>query len=291
MKRTLVCVWFLLLCACVVPGGSFAVDAPHYDPASGLTCANCHIAQLTLGSTGYNNICLNCHRPGNPLAGANPFTLADAADPFQTHSSAGSAHRFQTSHRWDGPDTVPSAGAQPPIQGLLTTATLRLRTGNQLACVRCHNQHYNTFGSFLRTPNDQDQLCLDCHRSRNVASHLQGSHPVGIAYDAAAAAHPGAFNQPPKNANPANASSDLDARLTTTGRNLLCSTCHGVHYADSRSSTLDAPANFANLSSGDGFLLRTDPRGATVAAGQQDRLNICTNCHAAKRKPADDIAA
>jgi predicted CxxxxCH...CXXCH cytochrome family protein len=282
MNRPLIFSLALLLLALLADLPAQAVDAPHYDPAAGFTCANCHIAQLTLGSTGYNNICLNCHRPGNPAAGSNPFTLADAADPFGTHSSVGT-RRYQSSHRWDGPDTVPAAGAQPPLLGLMTTNTLRSRSGGQLACVRCHNQHYNTFGNFLRVANDQDQLCLDCHRSRDVSTHRAGSHPIGVDYDAAAAAHPGSFNQPVLNANPANPSSDLQARLNGSSRTLLCSTCHGVHFTDSHSGTVDGKAGFANLSASDGFLLRTDPRGARVAAGQPDRLNICTGCHAAKR--------
>jgi predicted CxxxxCH...CXXCH cytochrome family protein len=63
---------------------------------------------------------------------------------------------------------------------------------------------------------------------------------------------------------------------------ILCSTCHSVHFADSRSSTVDGSANFANLSSGDGYLLRTDRRGIDPGA-RNDSANICTNCHAGKK--------
>lgn len=280
MIRTLACAWALMLLCLLAPLGAQAVDPPHYDPANGFTCANCHISQLIQGNAGFNNTCLSCHRPGNPAAGSNPFTLADAADPFRLHSSVG-GRQFQTSHRWDGPDTVPQAGALPPIQGDMTTNTLRQRSGNQLACVRCHNQHYEVNKPYLRVANDQDQLCLDCHRVRNVASHLKGSHPVGVSYTQTATGNPG-FNPLPVNANPANPSSDLASHLGSGGT-VLCTTCHGVHYADSRSSTPDGAAGFANLSTGDGFLLRTDPRGPKVAAGQPDGANLCTNCHAGKR--------
>jgi predicted CxxxxCH...CXXCH cytochrome family protein len=165
----------------------------------------------------------------------------------------------------------------------MTSNNLRARTGKQLACVRCHDPHSNSFGTFLRLGNDKDQLCLDCHASRNVTSHLQGSHPVTINYDTAAAAKPSAFQGTPVNANPANPTSDLNARLTASGRTLICSTCHGVHYADSRSSTVDGSSEFLNLSSGDGFLLHTNGRGAPVATGQADTINLCTNCHAGKK--------
>jgi predicted CxxxxCH...CXXCH cytochrome family protein len=279
MNRSIAAVLALAFLVLTVPLVASAVDAPHYDPASGFTCATCHTANLTLGSTGYNNICLSCHRPGDPAAGVNPFTIADAADPFKNHTTAGVIKFYQTSHRWDGTDTVPAAGAQPPIQAAMSSSALRQRSSNELACVRCHNQHSNANGKFLRVANDQDQLCLDCHRSRNVTSHLKGSHPVNIDYATA----PGSFNRPPLNTNPANPSSDLNAKLTASGGKLLCSTCHGVHYTDSHSSTIDGSAKYANLSTGDGYLLRTDSRGATVFSGQQDQLNICTNCHAGKK--------
>ncbi len=280
----LVCAFYVL----ILPFTAEAVDAPHYNPDAGYACATCHTSNLTLGSTGYNNICLSCHRPGETAA----ITLADAADPFNNHSTYNSS-MYQTSHRWDGPDTVAAAGAQAPLLPAMNPNDLRSRSGNKLACVRCHDQHnkgdikdasgvVTVPGKFLRIANDQDQLCMDCHRSRNVSSHLQGSHPVSFSYDSLAAAKPGAFNQPPLNANSANSSSDLKSRLTVSGGNLLCTTCHGVHFSDSRSSTVDGKANFENLSSSDGSLLHTDHHGDKVAANQPDKLNICTNCHAKK---------
>ncbi len=277
---------------------------PHYDPGAGYTCITCHTTNLTLGSTGYNNVCLTCHRAGDSKAGSMPFTIADAANPFGNHSTVGAM--YQTSHRWDGPDTVPAAGAQKPLMFNMNSDDLRTRTGNGLACVRCHDPHRNDnscatchdpnykepvalgpdgqlpSANFLRVSNDNDQLCLDCHRSRNVSSHQQGSHPVLVNYSSNWAANPGYFNYPPVNANAANPSSDLGARLASSGKQVLCTTCHAVHFADSRSSTLDGKGTFANLSSGDGYVLRTDRRGAGVPAGQPDSVNICTNCHASK---------
>jgi predicted CxxxxCH...CXXCH cytochrome family protein len=142
----------------------------------------------------------------------------------------------------------------------------------------------NVDGNALRMTNVDDKMCLDCHRSRNQQSHLSGTHPVNINYDST----PGAFNKPPQNTNPANPTSDLGAKLTASG-NIVCSTCHGVHYTDSRSSTFDGfssekgRGNYANLSSGDGFILRTDRRGAKVSGVEDDKLNLCTNCHANKK--------
>src|SRR6185369_6636790 len=174
MKRPVAVTLALVIFTIIFALNAGAVDAPHYDPAAGKTCGTCHTAQLTLGSTGYNNVCLNCHRPGDPAAGSKPITPADAANPCGIHSSTGISRLYQTSHRWDGSDTNPAAGAQPPVQWKVTTTGLRARTGNQLACVRCPPPHFNANGSFLRMPNDQDQLSLDCHRSRNVQSHTKG---------------------------------------------------------------------------------------------------------------------
>jgi predicted CxxxxCH...CXXCH cytochrome family protein len=299
-------------------------DAPHYDPGTGYTCVNCHTSSLSLGSIdfsasagvtgagslGYNNVCLSCHRLGDPRAGdptsgGLPFTPQEAANPFNNHTTSGLL--YQTSHSWSGTDTEPRAGAQPPIAFNMDSDNLRARTGNGLACVRCHDPHRNDNScaachdpnyngnvlgpdgktlavNFLRVPNDRDQMCLDCHRSWNVTDHQRGSHPVLVNYSASKTAKPGQFNYPAMNANSANPSSDLNARLALTGKQVVCTTCHGVHYSDSRSSTVDGTAaNFLNLStSSEGFVLRTDRRGAKVAAGQADSVNICSNCHAAK---------
>jgi len=276
MKKSVSMALVVFAQAMLLAVGTYAattVDPPHFDPAAGNTCGTCHSVQLTLGSTGYNNICQSCHRPGDPAAGRKPITPADAANPFGIHSTTGISRMYQTSHRWDGSDSNPAAGAQPPTQSLMTTSKLRDRTSGQLSCVRCHNQHSNANGSFLRMPNDQDQLCLDCHRSRNVQSHTGGSHPVGVIYNGSKAG----FKPIPVNS--ANPSADLNNYLKNG--NVSCSTCHGVHFTDSRSSTVDGSAQFANLSSGDGYILRTDRRGDNPGAGF-DSANICTNCHAGK---------
>jgi predicted CXXCH cytochrome family protein len=254
LKAVVIGIFFLL-----APGTARAlvVDSPH-GSADGYICSNCHTGHITLGSTGFNNICLTCHRPGVPVSGNKPFVPADAADPFGAYTGTSPELLYQTSHRWDGPDTAPWAGAQPPVFASLTG--VRSRTGGMLACVRCHNQHDNSNPPFLRMANDQDQLCLDCHRSRNQRNQASGTHPVNFAFngaDSKAVLRPAEYFNPPVNANPANASSDLGAKLK--GGKLVCSTCHGVHYADSSSATFDSFSSSNTLRRGDGFLLRTFP--------------------------------
>ncbi|HIJ96642.1 MAG TPA: CxxxxCH/CxxCH domain-containing protein, partial [Desulfuromonadales bacterium] len=274
MKRSIAMSLVVLVQALLLTVGAFAattVDSPHYDTASGFVCTTCHTAHMNLGSTGYNNICISCHRPGDPAAGMRSITPADAANRFGTYTtdSKNFNKNYQTSHRFDGSDTVLAAGAQPPVQAQMTTNNLRGRAALGLACVRCHNQHSNANGKFLRVANDQDQLCMDCHRSRNTTDQTKGTHPVGVTYDGTKAG----FKAIP--ANSANTTADLNNYLKN-GK-VVCSTCHGVHYTDSRSSTVDGSANFANLSSGDGNLLRVSPRGKTDADD-----NICSTCHAGK---------
>ncbi|MBL0225178.1 MAG: CxxxxCH/CxxCH domain-containing protein [Geobacteraceae bacterium] len=300
MKRTSVVTWVIVLVAIAIPmyAGAALPTVPH--TGSGITCNTCHTANslgpaflVTASQTSpalYNNACQHCHRQGDANANAKPLSPSDASIVFGGHSTNAGTTLKQTSHRWDGSDYNLAAGAQPPIQALMTSPgpqgtqgryNLRGRTGNQLACVRCHSMHNGSvLGSkSLRMPNTNDEMCLDCHRSRNQQSHLSGTHPVNINYNSTA----GAFNKPPLNANPSNATSDLNAKLTATGGNIVCSTCHGVHYTDSRSSTVDGSANFANLSASDGYVLVTDRRGAKVSSAENDKLNICTNCHASKK--------
>lgn len=285
MKRSYAVSVFVALCTLIIPFGVYAavtsVDAPHAGVVSSYSCSTCHTNHLTLGSdaTAFNNICQTCHRVGDPAAGTKPIASADAANPYKNHTTYGIRKFNQTSHRWDGLDTVPMAGALPPIQPAMTSITSR--TYNQMACTRCHNQHDNSNGKFLRMSNAADALCMDCHRTRNVQSHTSGSHPVNVAIPSTSA-----FSM--NNANPANPTSDLSQKLS--GGKVVCTTCHGVHFTDSRSSTFDGFSssdgrgrNFINLSTGDGYLLRTDLRGGQVLNGHADKINICTNCHAGKR--------
>ncbi|KAF0218944.1 MAG: cytochrome C family [Geobacteraceae bacterium] len=269
--RTVVVIGFCLL----LPVAATAIKPPH-DISNGYSCSNCHAVHMSLGATGYTNACLNCHRPGVPRGEGKPFTLADAATPFALFTGASAGRLYQTSHAWSGSQTVPAAGAQPPLDpNLVNTKTV---TG--LACPRCHDIHTAKDKSLLRTKNDRDQMCLDCHRARNSTDHANGTHPVNVNYTGAASlvrVKPGEFNNPPVNGNPANPTS---AAKLINGT-ILCTTCHGVHYSDSNSATFDNATSYYSLTRSAGALLRTDLRGSSA-----DSLNICTNCHVKKNHNA-----
>jgi predicted CxxxxCH...CXXCH cytochrome family protein len=270
MKRLLSVTLGLALLVLVMPFDVGAGGISH-NMTNNVSCPDCHNSSLPSNSATLNNNCLSCHG----TSGSASHKLADT-------------DQATTSHKWTGNVTAPAAGAQSPA-GRALAQVVNDYTGNQLACVDCHNPHNNNnvdSNDFLRIANDKDQLCLDCHRSRDVKSQrvvpgtYPASHPVNITYSEAVAANAGGYNNPPLNANQGNPNSDLGARLTATSSVLLCSTCHSVHNAYSQSATPPVADSSGKL--GDGNLLRTNPRGDKVASGSADKLNICTNCHAGK---------
>ncbi|UTG92231.1 multiheme c-type cytochrome [Geobacter sulfurreducens] len=269
-----------------VPIAAWAIDYPHeLGSVKGYKCSSCHTVHSTLGSTGYNNVCLTCHNPSDPYGSSKPFAMTDFANPFRTWTSARPAVTYQTSHNWIGKDVVPKAGAVAPSDVRLTKSLLI----GTVSCARCHNIHdlyssaYNS-KPFLRVRNDEDQLCLDCHRPRKTVDHTRGSHPVTVNYSTKAAARPDEFYSPPRNSNPANPTSAM--RMSRSGA-VVCTTCHGVHYTDSNSRTFDnaSSARMGLLSTSRGMLLRTDLKGRTVSDP-----NICTNCHKSADDPANTTA-
>lgn len=147
-----------------------------------------------------------------------------------------------------------------------------------VASISVHGARSSWFNSapFLRDLNDNDEMCRDCHKVRDTNSHMTGSHPVNLNYTTATSQvklKPAEYYPTPVNANPANPTS---AMKLINGK-VLYSTCHGVHYTDSNSGTIDGSATYGTLSTSKGYLLRTDARGKTA-----DAINICTNCHAGK---------
>jgi len=275
-----------MLVALVVPAAVWAIEFPHETGSvKGYVCNSCHSTHNTLGSTGFNNVCQTCHKPGDAYGHKKPFRDADFANPFGTFTSARPGVIYQTSHNWVGKDRVPRAGALPPTN----TALSKNIVAGTIVCARCHAIHYvyssaNNTKPFLRVRNENDQMCLDCHRPRSTTNHTLGTHPVTMNYAEKAAARPDEFYATPQNSNPANPTSAM--KMSRSGA-VVCTTCHGVHYTDSNSRTFDnaSSARMGLLSTSRGLLLRTDLRGATVT----DR-NICTNCHKSADDPANTMA-
>ncbi len=129
----------------------------------------------------------------------------------------------------------------PNLQMPTNQALLRMMPDGKVVCATCHDVHfqelepfdpsapaYSAGGGagrhFMRSANDRDQLCAECHASRFVTNALAGSHPVGVTISSNNVLHPPASLPLGKN----------DSRL-------WCSTCHQAH----------------DSASDDGFLLRS----------------------------------
>ncbi len=264
---------FVMLAA----SAAVAVNSPHIAGLGG--CIGCHPnpTDVISGITGVNNLCLPCHNPGIMNKG---FLPQDIANPFNSTDLGLYVSKMkQTSHNWAASVNVPAAGAAKPnnlknIEGNDLKATQQ----GVISCSSCHDNHAVGDNNLLRIPNNSDQLCFDCHRSRNQRNAQTGTHPVNFNYTSATSKvklKPFEYQRTPVNANPANPTS---AMRLPSGK-VICSTCHGVHFADSNARTFDnaSSSTFGRLSSSQGYLLRTDMRGGTANA-----VNICTNCHAGK---------
>lgn len=278
---------FVLLVPCL----AFALPGAH-DPLSGrgYTCNSCHTSGSSVGNkeTGASNystnVCFRCHSNSGPVPvkSSNKFGTEDWANPFGTGTlPRGSA--LQSSHKWFGSDTVPAAGAVAPVDTIANGLNKNVNFLGTIFCARCHNVHGTSGGQslsspYLRYPNDQDQLCLNCHRPRDTKDHTLGTHPVNISYTSATAKVKVAKGE--LRATPLVNAMNPTGQVKLKNGKVVCTTCHGVHNTDSRSSTFDpfsSNQTFGQLSSSKGYLLRVDARGKTA-----NDVNICTNCHAGK---------
>ncbi|WP_459817027.1 cytochrome c3 family protein [Geotalea toluenoxydans] len=201
---------------------------------------------------------------------ANPFgtTIESNENDSYSHSS----------HEWSATDDNPAAGALPPVNPVMNTIN---SYNGSLSCNRCHGIHApSPLPHLLRQSMNNDELCLDCHRLRNTNSHIYGSHPVNMDYNAVASSKPTKYSASPVNSNPANPTSDMKL---ANGK-VVCTTCHNAHFTDSSSKTLDnfSTAMVNGLVPSKGYLLRTDYRYVNYTT--LDSPNICTNCHTNKHE-------
>ncbi len=279
MKKNISFILLSVAMLLVIPLSAIAIVAPHTNVTQ-VGCSSCHNATVT-ASTSFNNMCVTCHKPGSANVNiTSVFYQSDAANiynRFNGYSGGVAPAKLSfTSHNWAGSEVAPQAGANRPTDPKMNPATL----GTNLSCARCHNVHIarsSTTNSapFLRSLNSNDEMCRDCHRTRDTSSHLLGSHPVNFRYTSAtskAVTSPTDYFVPPRNANPGNPT----AAMKLVNGKIQCSSCHSTHYADSNSGTVDGRGTWANLSSSRGMLLRTDTFGKTADASS---VNICTNCH------------
>ncbi|MHB1398349.1 MAG: CxxxxCH/CxxCH domain c-type cytochrome [Trichloromonadaceae bacterium] len=260
-------------------------------PVHFFDCKDCHTATVDLYALGSTNLCLKCHKDTPPAVTFNDgssghlpsglFHPNDASDALNSATAAGMtpAPTQQTSHFWAGKkDAVPAAGALAPTRTLYTSR-YGISTG-KVTCTRCHDPHLpiTTDPKLLRMTEAGDLICLDCHRPWKLSNNRgRETHPIVADYGAVAAANPTKYK--PVVTNVGNGGVQL------VGDGVSCSSCHGAHFADSHSGTIDGRDNRAGLLAGDGKLLRSDgPKrsGATAADTAQLRSNLCQACHTYK---------
>ena len=233
MKIKILILSFVLLLPIVLA----AQDDPHGSTQS-IYCEQCHITHSTLGDILVNatdslvsTLCLSCHTPGGWSGMTKTMSSSEKADP----GTSG------TSHSWDVPADNSSRGASLPTNQALLD---HLRADDKITCATCHDPHSNTNSPFLRIDNSADALCLDCHAPRNMTSVRTWtgdslSHPVGVTLTASAT-----FHNPPYDVNgsaqPSDGNTTNDFKLLA-GDVVSCTTCHGIHYTDSNSGTVDGP--------------------------------------------------
>ena len=295
MKRSIIAALLSVTVVILAASGAQAFLYPHASPEGQDICDYCHAMQGNEG-TGIplerrSNACITCHNVSGTAA-RMPIEASTESSRFGNGPVSGT----QNSHNWSAvtPFAAPSM-ATPPTSPLLVTAAQNpnIYLADRLSCGGCHNikasVNSGTNKPLLRLDNAGDALCRDCHKSRDTATALTGSHPISRNYSSAYKNNTTAYRRNPKNANTANYTSDL-GRYLSNG-NVVCTTCHGVHYADSDSATFDNRSTAAGLnptgfSRSAGSLLRTDLRGAT-----SDNLNICSNCHKETRERNHNTAS
>lgn len=213
-----------------------AVDDPH-GTTNSINCEQCHIPHSTLGDILINStdslistLCLSCHTPG----GWSGMTK------YMSSSLKATPGTIGISHAWDVDTANAAAGATTPTSQALLD---HLSVEGRITCGTCHDPHSNTNPPFLRLDNSADQLCLDCHSPRNISSvrTYTGntlSHPVNVSLPSASAT----FHNPPLDTDGSPQPSDGNTTndyVLGAGDEVRCTTCHGVHNADSNSGTID----------------------------------------------------
>lgn len=283
MKRSIIAALLSVTVVILAASGAQAFLYPHASPTGQDICDYCHGMQGNEGAAipldRRSNACETCHNVTGSAA-RMPVEAFTESNRFGNGPVVGT----QNSHNWSAktPYDPRSMATQPTSPYLINAAqNPNIYLAGQLSCVACHNiksdVNSGTIKPLLRIDNAADALCRDCHKSRDTSTALTGSHPITRNYSSVYKNNTTAYRRVPSNANSGNYTSDL-GRYLKNG-NVVCTTCHGMHYADSDSATFDnrstaAGRNPTGFSPSAGNLLRTDYRGATAST-----LNICTNCH------------
>lgn len=197
----------------------------------------------TNGQAGSARFSWSATSPGgggtNILTGSNVVLAAGLSVTFVNHTNP-AALSFRSGDVWL---LYARSDLSMPTNALLVTGML-----GSVVCSICHDEHSQAHAPFdpaapayggagtgagrhyLQYANDQEQMCVECHRPRAVTNAAFGSHPVGLA------ARTGTFYRVATNL-PVSAGTGY----------LRCLTCHQMHRSATGDGTLLRMTNGAAL--------------------------------------------
>jgi predicted CXXCH cytochrome family protein len=244
------------------------------------SCNECH--RSAANPRALANLCVNCHTKSAITTNAR-FDVGTASNTLAHNPTPGSGSGAETSHFWGGnPTLLAAAGsANPPKTFYASRYSI---STNRTTCTICHDPHGQTGTKLVRAATAGDLICQQCHGSWFISNDPDTNalltHPIIADYAAIVAAKPKDYKATVSNVG------NGDVRLVNGG--VSCTSCHGTHYADSSSATVDGTTTYNDLTmaAGDGNILRADGplrtgstrNGATGTA--QLRSNLCQSCHA-----------
>lgn len=245
-------------------------------------CSNCHRSVANPRSMA--NVCTPCHeRDVDPIG---RFTSAKASDALGSHPN----HLFpalitgdpgdQTSHFWGGSSSFKSAAGSTHPLTTFYSSRYSIST-KRVTCTICHDPHKQLGTQLVRATTANDLICKQCHTNwfilNDSSDAIPGNdtnalltHPIVADYATFAAA-----NSLNYQATPSNSSNGGTGEVRLVNGGVSCTSCHGVHFTDSDSSTIDGRAAIDNdtLAEGDGHLLRAD------GPGKANKSALCQSCH------------
>ena len=271
----------LILSVLMLAKNISAVDVPHSttDGVKCNSCHTLHAAPgSSLTNDASNaNLCISCH---TALGAASSKPLAGVMQ-ANVGARTGNSHRWDAAMpAVSNPGNAYGLRAAADLSDATLRLKLT-QFSNAITCSVCHNQHSQTlepwdpsapatgYGRhFMRITNDLNNLCEDCHYYRTPASGQtdvrtwdgnKKSHPVVKIFTNDAGrdvTDTTQFNNAPLEPSAASWAAQTGARyhlsggtdgnptnnmVVDSGKRIRCLSCHGMHYTDSNSTTVDQP--------------------------------------------------
>jgi len=226
-------------------------------PGGNIICSTCHNQHKALSTFGGES------RIGNPailtalgstgtVAAGGTFTGAEGVWYLIEISTGGNENNSQFRYSKDNGISFFPAQAVGTGVTLDSGVTVSFSAGSYVVGERWE---FSAAWPFLRAALDSagagSAICRDCHRSwdmnHTAVETWDGSpksHPVGVALNANGRGYDRAVpldgNGAPQGGAGADTNASNDLAFDASG-NIQCLTCHGVHFVDSNTQTVDLP--------------------------------------------------